>query len=154
MRVLRIHHVTVAVRDVEAASRTYESLFGIAAGELTMPHGLGVKAVDLILGDTTMQLVSSLEPDGPVVRFIQRRGEGVYSLALEVENLDDAIAELAQRGVRVSDPVELAPGERSAFVASSVAHGVSVQLLEVTAAAIEQATPLLDLTPDEWASAE
>jgi methylmalonyl-CoA/ethylmalonyl-CoA epimerase len=160
MRVKRVHHVTIAVRDLDAARQSYETLFGLRSGEPTMPRGLGVRAVDMGPGDTTLQLVASLEPDGPVVRFIQRRGEGVYSMALEVDDLDAAIADLAERGVRVSDPVELAPGERSAFVASAAAHGVSVQLIEIAGgeADEEPANPApaapLDLTPEEWSDTE
>jgi hypothetical protein len=61
------------------------------------------------------------------VRFIERRGEGVYNIAVEVEDLDAAVAELAERGVRVSEPVEAAPGLRSAFITMSATGGLSAR---------------------------
>jgi methylmalonyl-CoA/ethylmalonyl-CoA epimerase len=183
MHVKRIHHVTVAVRDLDTARQTLESLFGMSAGSVNLPPGLGVRSLDMSSRTAdALQLVASLEPDGPIARFIQRRGEGVYSVALEVDDLDEAVAELRHRAIRVSDPAELSPGTRSAFVASAAAHGVSVQLIESTEPGDEPragppaersamsggdqpaarsamsggeapANPL-DLTPDEWSDGD
>ena len=65
------------------------------------------------------------------MRFLERRGEGFYNLAIEIEDLDDTVRELATQGVRVSEPIELEPGVRTAFVTMAATHGLSVQLVEV-----------------------
>jgi methylmalonyl-CoA epimerase len=177
MRIKRIHHLTLAVRDLDGARVTFQQLFGappVRSGDIP---AFGVRAVDLPLGESVLQLVSPVEHDNPVMRFLERKGEGFYNLAVEVEDLDAAVAELSTQGVRVSEPIESEPGMRSAFVTMTATHGLSVQLVEVAASASSAASPQwappatpasepvpppdagelpsepappLDLTPDEW----
>jgi methylmalonyl-CoA/ethylmalonyl-CoA epimerase len=168
MRIKRIHHLTLAVRDLEGAHATFERLFGVRAPHIDAIPGFGVRRAELALGDDTLELASALEHDSPVARFVQRRGEGFYNLAVEVDDLDMAIAELAAKGVRVSPPVEGTPGVRSAFLPMSATHGLSIQLVEDRTSVPESPSagqrlpqveqpprdpepkPPLDLTPDEW----
>jgi hypothetical protein len=92
-----------------------------------------VRALDIPLADSQLQLVSPLATDNPLKSYLQRKGEGFYTLALEVASLDDAIAELRGLGIKVSDPVETEtePGVRSAFVTAAATHGLSLQLVEI-----------------------
>jgi methylmalonyl-CoA/ethylmalonyl-CoA epimerase len=178
MRIKRVHRITLAVRDVEAARATFERLFSAgASGAATAVPAFGIRALDLQLGDDTLQLAAPLGADNPVMRFLERKGEGFYNVALEVEDLDAAVAELAALGVRVSDPAESEPGVRSAFVTMSATHGLSVQLVELArvepapepvgeapveapevepepAPAAAPQRPTLDLTPDEWSDVD
>jgi methylmalonyl-CoA epimerase len=175
MRIRGIRHVTVAVRDLDRARQTFEALFGASAGDASAESipAFGVRAQNVAVGEDTLQLAEPLGGDHPVMRFLERRGEGFYVLGLEVEDLDAAIEELTARGIRVSAPVESRPGERSAFLAMSATHGLSLQLVEVaaaqppdeqvgteqlaTSADAEQSEPeakLLDLTPEEWSDVD
>jgi methylmalonyl-CoA epimerase len=131
VRIRRIHHISVAVHDAEGAARTFEQLFDVRAGESRVVRDFLVRAVDVPFGDTLLQLVQPLPTDNPVRSFLQRKGEGLYNVAVEVDDLDAAIAELAELGVRVSQPIEAEPGIRSSFVTMSATHGLSLQLLEV-----------------------
>jgi len=179
MKILGVHHITIAVRDAGAAAATYASLFG-AAARAASPRPvepLQARLLDAALAGVTLQFAAPADNDSALTRFIERRGEGVYNIALEVEDLDAAVAELRARGVRVSDPIEIPVGMRSAFIAMAATHGVSVGLVEVVAgrsgaadqashaneaSADDQATgaapaaaapdrpPLRDLRPDEW----
>jgi catechol 2,3-dioxygenase-like lactoylglutathione lyase family enzyme len=180
MRIKRIHRITLAVRDAQAARATFERLFSVEArgGAMQVP-AFGIRTIDLQLGDDTLQVAAPLDAANPVMRFLERKGEGFYNIALEVDDLDAAVAELAALGVRVSEPSEAEPGVRSAFVAMAATHGLSVQLVEVTAAELDpEAEPpitepgerqepapeaavseverpaLLDLTPDEWSDVD
>lgn len=130
MRIKRIHHLTLAVRDSEQARATFETLFGAIAEHTDAIPAFGVRTRDIAIGDDTLQLASPLERDSPLMRFIERKGEGFYNLALEVDDLDAAVAELTARSVRVSDPVEAPPGTRSAFITMAATHGLSIQLIE------------------------
>jgi len=130
MRILRIRHLTLAVRDIDAARAAFETLFGAEASATMDVAAFGARTQDLTLGESTVELASPIERDGALQRFIERRGEGVYTVALEVDDLDAAVAELSARGVRVSDPVEATPGLRSAFVSMAATHGMSVQLVQ------------------------
>lgn len=161
MRILGIHHLTLAVRDAARAEATFAALFGAGAAPEQEVAAFGVRARDIELGGATLQLAAPLSADSTLMRFLERRGEGFYNLALEVDDLDAAVAELAARGVPVSEPVEATPGIRSAFVSMAAAHGLSIQLVQVTAPAEAEGAPpaeaptppkrALDLTPDEWA---
>ena len=153
MRIKRIHRITLAVRDVEAARATFERLFGAEAATAAPATvaAFGIRALDLRLGDDTLQLASPLGADNPVMRFLERKGEGFYNVALEVDDLDAAVAELGALGVHVSEPAESEPGVRSAFVTMAATHGLSVQLVELAHAASEP-EPLVP--PPEGASDE
>lgn len=159
MRIIGIHHLTLAVRDAARAEATFAALFGAGASPERDVGTFGVRTRDLVLGESTLQLAAPLSNDSTLMRFLERKGEGFYNLALEVDDLDAAVAELTESGVPVSEPVESTPGVRSAFVSMSATHGLSIQLVQVTDAAAAEAAPeeppspparALDLTPDEW----
>jgi hypothetical protein len=182
MRIKRIHHLTVAVRDAERARATFEALFDGKAGDPVSIEAFGVRTHDIAIGEDVLQIAAPLRPDSPLTRFIERRGEGFYNLALEVEDLDAALDELAQRGIKVSQPIEAQPGIRSSFITMQATHGLSLQLIETVTteseiAAIasasteplptetepsdqptpppsDDAKPPLDLSPDEWSDVD
>jgi methylmalonyl-CoA epimerase len=129
MKAIRIDHLVLAVRDLEAAITTYTELLGlekVRAGEVP---ALGIRNAFLKLGDTELELAAPLSEDTPVGKFLQQQGEGMYLLALEVDALDDAIAAFQAQGVRVN-VAEGADGQRRAFVSPRATHGVLLQLLE------------------------
>lgn len=179
MRILRIRHLTLAVRNIDAARLAFETLFGAeAAAAIAEIEAFSARTQELRFGDSAIELASPVDRDGALQRFIERRGEGVYTVALEVDDMDAAVAELAAKGIRVSDPVDSQPGVRSAFVTASATHGMSVQLVEVVGGrAEERGAPMatanspeqtstsdaaaggevpkaLDLTPDEWSDVD
>jgi methylmalonyl-CoA/ethylmalonyl-CoA epimerase len=156
MKIKRVHHLTIATRDAPAARATFESLLGVEASDAEAIPAFGVSAVQLALGDTALEIVSPLDTESAVMRFLERKGEGFYNLALEVEDLDAAVAELAARGVRVSEPVEPGPGLRSAFITMAATHGLSIQLLEVASAssAATEGSPPAPAPPEPEAERE
>lgn len=176
MRIKRIHHLTLAVRDVEQARATFEALFETEAEPATSVPVFGVRTRNIAIGDDVLQIAAPLQPNAPLARFVERRGEGFYNLALEVDNLDEAVQQLTERGIKVSEPIEAWAGMRSCFVTMSATHGLSIQLVETADGApaappnertahVEAASPadepiagqpaqseqrVRDLTPDEW----
>jgi methylmalonyl-CoA epimerase len=171
MKILGIHHVTAAVRDLDEARAALAALFGADAGPVDSVPAFAVRSTELALGDGRLELVSPLGHDSAVQRYIERRGEGFYTLALEVDDLDATLRELIGRGVRVSEPVESAPGERSAFITMAATHGLSIQLVETARLAAAPAADASaepeaqtehfepqhapnDLTPDEWSDVD
>lgn len=143
MKIKRIHHLTLAVRDAEAARATFEALFGVAGLGIAAVPAFGIRTAGVRLGEDSLQLASPVSADNPVMRFLERRGEGFYNVALEVDDLDAAVAELTAKGVRISEPVEAEPGLRSAFVTMTATHGLSIQLVEL----------LTPQEPDAWSAA-
>ena len=129
MKAKRIDHVAIAVKDLEAALTTYQQHFGlekVSSGEVP---ALGIRNAFLQIGDTQIELLTPLTEQGPVADFLAKHGGGMYLLALEVEDLDDAIATLQNEGARVHVATG-SGGQRLAFVSPRATHGVLLQLLE------------------------
>ena len=129
MKAKRIDHVVIAVKDLEAAVETYQRNFGleqVSSGEVP---SLGIRNVFLQIGDAQLELITPLSEQGPVADFLAKHGGGLYLLALEVDNLDEAIMTLQNQGARVNVATG-SSGQRLAFVSPRATHGVLLQLLE------------------------
>lgn len=129
-RVLRIHHVAVAVHVVDEALAAYRAL-GLAPRSRERVDTFATDAALLPIGESNLELIAS-EGNAPLDRFLARRGPGLHHLALEVDDLDGAVTDLTTRGFEL---VEGAPkmgvhGRRVAFVHPRATGGVSVELIE------------------------
>jgi len=98
---------------------------------VSRPLGSGFDVARLPVGDAFIELVQPVEEEGRFAEQLKERGEGLFSISIEVDNLDEAVAYLRGKGARVSDPEPgIWPGSRVARVSQSSAHGVSIQLIE------------------------
>ncbi|MBA2537315.1 MAG: methylmalonyl-CoA epimerase [Actinobacteria bacterium] len=133
MNVRGVHHVAMAVEDLSEAIETYKRLFGATVELRDRSERDGIEAVYLRVGGERVELVSALEPDTPVGRFLAKRGPGMHHVAFEVEDVAAAIGELTADGVEVIDsvPREGLGGHEVSFVHPDSLHGV---LAEVVAA--------------------
>ena len=129
----RIYHLGYAVQDIEAASRFYEENFGAVPGEPEVVEEQGIIATMFTVGESTIELVQPTRPDSPVGKFLAKRGEGVHHVAFEVEDLQEALAELRRNGVELIDeePRKGAGGTRIAFIHPKGAFGVLTELVEL-----------------------
>ena len=127
----RLDHVVVAVRELEEAARAWERNLGLKAERVLEAAGSGVRLARLSVGDAFLELAQPLAPDHHLAAFMDERGEGMFSLSIEVDDLEAAVAELRGRGVQVSDPEPgVWEGTRLAHVSRESAHGVAIQLIE------------------------
>ena len=129
MKAKRIDHIAIAVKDMEAAVETYQHNFGLEQVSGGDVPALGIRNAFLQIGDAQIELITPLAEQGLVADFLAKQGWGMYLLALEVDNLDDAIATLQNQGVRVHVATG-STGQRLAFVSPRATHGVLLQLLE------------------------
>jgi methylmalonyl-CoA epimerase len=129
MQARRIDHVVIVVPDLEAAVTTYQDNFGLEVTRGGDVPALGIRNAFLPIGDAEIELVTPLTAEGPVADFLDKRGSGMYLLALEVENLEAAITTLQAKGIRVNMATG-ASGQRLAFVSPRATHGVLLQLIE------------------------
>jgi methylmalonyl-CoA epimerase len=100
-----IHHVGVAVSDLDEAVRTYERLFGGRLEHRARVEEQGVEAATLRVGEARIELLSALSADTPVGRFLAKRGPGMHHVAYEVDDVGGALAELAAAGAELIDAV-------------------------------------------------
>ena len=129
-----IHHLGVAVHDLDDALETYVRLFGGSLEHRDTLAEQGVEAVSVRLGEGRIELLAALAEDTPVGRFLARRGEGMHHVAYEVGDVGAALGELAAAGAELIDeePRRGLYGLQVAFVHPDSVHGV---LSEVVARA-------------------
>lgn len=121
-----IHHVGVAVADLDEAVRTYERLFGGRLEHRARVENQGVEAASLRVGESRVELLAALGDDTPVGKFIAERGPGMHHVAYEVDDVAAALVELAEHGAELIDltPREGLFGLQVAFVHPASVHGV------------------------------
>ena len=129
----RIYHLGYAVHDVGAATRFYEENFGACPSAPEVVEDQGIVAAMFRVGESQIEIVQPTNPDSPVGRFLERRGEGFHHVAFEVEDLEAALADLKRNGVELIDesPRIGAGGTRMAFVHPKGAFGVLTELVEL-----------------------
>jgi methylmalonyl-CoA/ethylmalonyl-CoA epimerase len=126
-----IHHLGVAVADLDEAISSYERLFGAELEGRETQDEQGVEAVSLRVGDGRVELLAALGPDTPVGRFLARRGPGMHHVAYEVDDLSGELSRLEGEGVQLIDstPRPGLFGMQVAFVHPEAAHGVLSELV-------------------------
>ena len=103
MQARGIHHLGVAVEDLDEAVTTYERIFGARLEHRETVPDQGVEAAFLKVGDGRVELLASLGEETPVGKFLTKRGPGMHHVAYEVADVQAAIGELAEQGVELVD---------------------------------------------------
>jgi methylmalonyl-CoA/ethylmalonyl-CoA epimerase len=126
-----IHHLGVAVDDLDEALSTYQRLFGASLEHRSTVADQGVEAASLRVGSGRIELLAALGDDTPVGRFLAKRGPGMHHVAYEVEDVASELAALEREGVEL---IDAAPrpglfGLQVAFVHPDAVHGVLSELV-------------------------
>jgi methylmalonyl-CoA/ethylmalonyl-CoA epimerase len=130
--VKKIDHIGIAVKDLDQALKFYEEVLGLKATGTEVVEEQKVKVAFLPTGDSEVELLESTSPDGPIAKFIERNGEGIQHIAFRVDNIEQKLAELKEKGVRLIDekPRYGAGGARIAFLHPKSTFGVLIELSE------------------------
>jgi methylmalonyl-CoA/ethylmalonyl-CoA epimerase len=126
-----IHHLGVAVDDLDAALATYQRLFGARLEHRETVPEQGVEAASLRIGGDRVELLASLGEETPVGKFLANRGPGMHHVAYEVDDVGAALNELAAKGAELIDerPRRGLFGLEVAFVHPDAAHGVLAEVV-------------------------
>ncbi len=126
-----IDHVVIAVKDIDTSIKSYEAIYSVPASDRGEPPGAGFKNAYFRFGDTYLELVSPTNDHGPVGRRLAASGEGVYLVAMAVDNLEATLNSLRAAGIRlVGDPGPGQPVRGQVFVHPSATGGVLTQLVQ------------------------
>ena len=130
--VTRVEHIGIAVRSLADAIPLYEKLLGTRCYAVEEVPDQAVKTAFFRVGETKIELLESTSPDGPVARFVLKRGEGIHHIALAVVDVNSTLASLKGQGIRAIDysPRPGAEGMSIAFLHPGSTGGV---LLEICA---------------------
>ena len=127
----KIDHIAIIVRNIEEALQVYEGALGLELTEITEVPEQAVRVAFLPVGESEIELVEPLSTSSGVAKFLEKRGEGLHHICLEVEDIEAALRDLAATGVRLIDeqPRQGAHG-RVAFLHPKSTHGVLIELIE------------------------
>jgi len=128
----KIEHLGIAVKDLEAATKTYEALFGKPAYQSEEVESEGVKTVFFKTGENKIELLGATRDDSPIAKYIAKRGEGIHHVAFDVEDIEAEIKRLQAEGFQLINdrPKKGADNKRIAFLHPKSTHGVLVELCE------------------------
>jgi methylmalonyl-CoA epimerase len=133
MLAYNIHHVAIAVENLDDAIARYETLYNVKPTSREIVEEQGVSEAMIPLGGSHIQLLEPLTPESPVGRFLSQNGEGMHHIAFAVTNIEDALTHLKKTGARLIDetPRIGGGGHRIAFVHPKELTGTLVELVEI-----------------------
>ena len=126
----KIAHIGVAVKNLEEVEKLYSEVLGLPiTGREVSPDN---KVSFIPLGDTAIELLESVMPDGAIARHIGKKGEGIHHIALEVDDIEKTMEELKSKGATLIDqkPRRGAHDSRIAFLHPKGTYGVLLELCE------------------------
>ncbi len=131
---LRISHIGIAVKDADAALKLYREILGLEPSSVEMVESQKVKTVHIPIGESSIELLESTSPDGVVAKFIEKRGEGIHHIAIEVGDIEATLAQMKTAGFQLIDetPRKGAGNMRIAFVHPRSTNGVLLELCQPT----------------------
>ena len=128
----KIEHIGIAVKDLEAANELYGSLLGVIPYKQENVPSEGVTTSFFQTGDSKVELLMATDPNSPIAKFIEKRGEGLHHLAFAVDDIDQEVQRLVKAGFQVlnEQPKLGADNKRIVFLHPKGAHGVLVELCQ------------------------
>ncbi len=131
---MKIDHIGIATRGIQDALRFYRDALGLEVTETEEVAEQKVRVAMLPIGETRIELIEATSADSPVARFVEKRGPGIHHIAVKVDDIRIALANLRQHGVRLIDeePRIGAGGCLVAFVHPSSTGGVLMELVQRT----------------------
>ncbi len=130
MKIERIEHIGIAVSNLEESIRFYESVYGLTCYSVEEVADQKVRTAFFMVGETKIELLESTDPEGPIGKFIEKKGEGIHHLAFAVDNVAAALTATEEKGVRLIDktPRKGAEGLNIGFLHPKDTLGVLTEL--------------------------
>jgi len=132
MNLSYIEHIGIAVNNLNEAIKFYEEVFGLKCYAVEEVEDQKVKTAFFQIGQTKIELLESTDPEGPIGKFIEKRGEGIHHIAFATDKLESSLKELKDNGVKLIDekPRAGAEGLNIAFIHPKATFGVLTELCE------------------------
>ncbi len=129
---MKIDHVAIAVQSLEEALKVYRDVLGLELKGVEEVPEQGVRIAFLPIGEARLELLEPLSSESPVAKFLEKRGEGIHHICIEVEDIERTLQELAGKGVKLIDerPRTGAHGRKMAFIHPRSLHGVLLELYQ------------------------
>jgi methylmalonyl-CoA/ethylmalonyl-CoA epimerase len=127
-----IEHIGIAVKELDSAVKLYEDLLGIKCYKIEEVPDQKVRTAFFRIGETKIELLESIDPEGPISKFIDKRGEGLHHIAFAVKELEEQLKKAKKANVRLINeiPQKGADGLDIAFIHPKSTSGVLIELCE------------------------
>jgi len=132
MNPTHIEHIGIAVKNLDESIKYYEEIFGLKCYAIEVVKDQKVKTAFFKVGQTKIELLESTDPEGPIGKFIEKKGEGIHHIAFAVNDIEDKLKQAAEKGVRLIDhqPRKGAEGLNIAFLHPKSTFGVLTEICE------------------------
>ncbi len=132
MKITHIEHIGIAVKDINEAIPFYENVLGLKCYNIEEVKDQKVKTAFFMVGQTKIELLESTDPEGPIGKFIEKKGEGVHHIAYAVEGIESQLSEAESKGINLIDkaPRRGAEGLDIAFLHPKSTFGVLTEFCE------------------------
>ena len=132
MKPTHIEHIGIAVNSIAEAIPFYEKVLGLKCYNIEEVADQKVRTAFFMIGQTKIELLESTDPEGPIGKFIEKRGEGIHHIAYAVESIEERLREAEEAGIRLIDlqPRRGAEGLSIAFLHPKSTFGVLTELCE------------------------
>jgi methylmalonyl-CoA/ethylmalonyl-CoA epimerase len=132
MKALKVDHIGIAVSNLDEAVKVYTEVLGLELAGTEVVEEQKVRVAFLPVGDTEVELLESTSPDGPIAKFIEKNGEGIQHIAFKVDNIEEAIQAMKDKGLKMIDesPRYGAGGAKIAFMHPKSTGRVLIELSE------------------------
>lgn len=129
MNISHIEHIGIAVKSLEESIPFYENILGLKCYGIEEIEDQKVRTAFFMVGQTKIELLESTDPDGPVGKFIEKRGEGIHHIAFAVDDVASALSETGAKGIRLIDqkPRKGAENLHIGFLHPGSTHGVLIE---------------------------
>ena len=128
----KIDHIGVAVKNIEESLHIFQDIMGMECSGMEEVEEQKVKTACLPVGESKIELLESTSPESTIAKYIEKRGEGIHHIALEVDDLNTVLADLKKKGVKLIDqePRYGVGGTKIAFLHPKSTNGVLIELCE------------------------
>ena len=132
MQILKIDHLGIAVNSIDDGKKFWSEILGLEFEGAETVEEQKVTTAFFPVGESEVELLESTAPDGPIARYLEKKREGIQHVAFRVENIESALQELKDKGIRLIDekPRKGAGGAKIAFLHPKSTRGVLVELCE------------------------
>jgi methylmalonyl-CoA/ethylmalonyl-CoA epimerase len=132
MKLTHIEHIGIAVNSLDDSIPFYEKVLGLSCYKIEEVPDQKVRTAFFMIGQTKIELLESTDPDGPIGKFIEKRGEGIHHIAYAVDEIDERLSEAEAAGIRLIDRTarQGAEGLSIAFLHPKSTFGVLTELCE------------------------
>lgn len=132
MKITKIDHLGIAVKSIDDGKNFWTDVLGLTFAGTDTVETQKVTTAFFPVGESEVELLESTSPDGPVAKYIEKKGEGIQHIAFRVENIEAALQELKEKGIRLIDetPRIGAGGAKIAFLHPKATAGVLVELCQ------------------------